>query len=158
MADVARTRYVTVLILAVIFVSGVLVGMAVDRGIEGPDPTGTTGAMADADDSSRERRRDDDDRRERRRPIYEQVGIDASQQELIDSIVGEFRDQVEAGRREAWREWEGRWWELVMETRRSIKSVMSPEQAMRYDSLLQASDERGDEDRDGDRRDGGGRD
>lgn len=160
MADVARTRFATVLILAVLFVSGVLVGMAVDRGMESAEaPSGAAAAPEAEGAEDRGRDDDDDDRRRRRRPMYEQVGLNEVQEERIDSIVRHYREEMEVERREARQEWESRWRELVLETREAIKSVMDRDQALRYDSLLAAADQRGrnDERRDDEDRNDEGR-
>lgn len=147
MADTARTRFVTALVLALVFTTGLIVGLAVDRDVVADEAPveGVMAASGAAADSTREA--GTDDRRERRRPMYEQVGLDEGQEARIDSIVRHFREESEAARKEARREWDARWWDMVLETREAIKSVMGPEQALRYDSLLQAESDRRDDDR-----------
>jgi hypothetical protein len=161
MADTSRARVISLSVLTVVFLSGLIVGMAFDRVIGTTDAApAPAGAMASPDEGGEGDR--DDRRRERRRPMYAQVGLDDAQEERIDSIVRHYRDEVRTASREARRDWESRYWEMVLATRASIRSVMDADQAARYDSLLEASDRRREEweekrrrERDRERRGGG---
>lgn len=146
MPDTARTRFTSVVVLAVVFVSGLVVGMAVDRR---PDPSGSvsdSGTVASSETEGRRAGEDGDPRDERSRRersyLFEQVGLDDDQRQRIDSIVGHYRDEVSRAGREMRRDWDRRYRDMVMATRASIKAVMNAEQAARYDSLLEASDQR----------------
>lgn len=171
-----RTRLATALILALVFGTGVVLGVAVDRrAIAGAPAEG--GEMAASDEG----RDDDDDRdRDRRQPIYEQVGtLEPDQRDRIEVVVEEYRasgrelwqewrEEYEPLERErkAWeeehveplrREWEGRRDSLVEATRTRIKEVMTSEQARRYDSLVADYEQRRDDRRRGRDDSGGGR-
>lgn len=147
MASGLRTRVLSLSLLALVFVSGAVVGGAVDRRMTDRSAAagdGGEGAMqsAQADSASR------------RMPMYEQVGLREGQRVQIDSIVAhhrssmkdldkEFRDDYQAMRelQRQYREaYNPRYWAIVDSTRNAIKSVLDPEQAARYDSLLAEND------------------
>lgn len=162
-----RTRLVTVLVLGLVFGTGVVMGMAFDRTATATPAEDTGVAEANAENGDdRDEERDD---RERRGSMAFQVeGLTAEQQARIDSIVQEFRaagrvireerDEVyEDGwearfdsLRAAWRaEYDERFQprldSLVAHTRDAIRSVMTAEQAERYDSLLADYEKRSEE-------------
>ncbi|MDX1567499.1 MAG: hypothetical protein R3223_06850 [Longimicrobiales bacterium] len=110
-----------------------------------------SGTMATRSDDSGKRDEDDDDRR----LIVHRVGITPEQEARVDSIVDIHRDRVRALRRDMKDEYDPRFRALrrerdsvyeprfeavLMETRRSIRSLLSEEQAVRYDSLLAEHD------------------
>ena len=140
-----QTRVASVLILALVFGTGVAVGLAVDRTALADTPAETTGA-SDGD------RREGDGGRDRT-PMYEQVGeLTDDQRARIDSVVTDFR---ETGR-SLWRaqeeemeplrdRWQARFDSLVEATRSEIRAVMTEEQAERYDSLIADWERRRDE-------------
>lgn len=119
-----RTRVTTALVLAVVFGSGVLLGFAADRTmVAAPAETGT-------------RVDDDEEETPRRVPMYEQVGPDAAQKMVIDSIVQEYRVAMKGLHAEFRTAYDSRYQALVNETRAAIKGVLTPEQAQAYDSLV----------------------
>jgi len=125
MEKMLRTRLVTVLVLAVVFSAGLVVGFAADRALaaepaEAEVPTDSTVAPA------------------RRVPMYEQVGPNEAQKVLIDSIVGEYRSSMKLLHAEFRAAYNPRYQALVDSTRVSIKAVLTPEQASAYDSLVAA--------------------
>jgi hypothetical protein len=149
-----RARLTTVLVLALVFATGIVVGLAVDR-TAFPE-TGDDGAMASG---TAEGGASEESEQEGRRPMYEQVGgLSADQQVLIDSIVEGHRAARQAitegwraeyepleREQEAWEEenvepvrqkWRARLDSLVHSTRDALKDVMTEDQARRYDSLL----------------------
>jgi len=126
----SQATLTTALVLVVVFVSGALVGAAVD-GLRGDE------AMA----AEQEERRDEGES-ERRTPMYEQVGITDQQRVVIDSIMVANRTRVRA-ERAAYREvYDSAYRVIVEETRAAILAVMNPEQRVQYDSLLAESDAR----------------
>jgi Spy/CpxP family protein refolding chaperone len=124
----ARTRVVAALVLAVVFASGALLGLAVDRSLE-------------SESAERVEEADEGERR-RRVPMYEQVGPSESQMISIDSIVEEHRARMSSLHAEFRSAYNPRYQALLEETREAIKGVFTPEQAMAYDSLLKARDRR----------------
>jgi cell division septation protein DedD len=124
----ARTRLVTALVLLVVFASGALLGVAVDRTL-------------DADPAEKAEEADDGERR-RRVPMYEQVGPSESQMISIDSIVQEHRARMSSLHAEFRSAYNPRYEALLEETREAIKGVFNPEQALAYDSLLAERDRR----------------
>ena len=121
----ARTRLTTALVLAVVFASGALLGLAVDRSLEA-EPAEVA----------------DEGERRRRVPIYEQVEPSESQSISIDSIVEEHRNRMSSLHAEFRSAYNPRYQALLEETREAIKGVFTPEQAMAYDSLLAEWDRR----------------
>lgn len=125
-----KTRLLTALVLAVVFASGAVVGLAVDRNLVA-DPVEEVPPDTEEEQSER-----------RRVPMYEQVGPNEAQMERIDSIVKEHRQSMRALHREFNEAYNPRYQALIQETREAIKSVLDPEQAMAYDSLLAEYDRR----------------
>lgn len=109
-------------------------------------------------DADRDDEREGDDGRERdggesgregRRLIVHRVGISPAQEVLVDSIVDLHGDRVRRLRRameEEWKrleeEYDPRFQAVLLETRSSIRSLLSDEKAVRYDSLLAEHDRR----------------
>ena len=125
-----RTRLLTALVLAVVFGSGAVVGLALDHNL-----------MADPVEEARGD--GEEERTERRRvPMYEQVGPNEAQMERIDSIVEEYRESMRSLHREFREAYNPRYQALIEETREAIKGVLDPEQAMAYDSLIAERDRR----------------
>lgn len=153
-----RTRFVSALILAVVFGAGVVVGMAFDR-------TATAAPAAETAEGTDEKEQSDREDRDRR-SLYERVGeLSEEQSTRIDSVVEEFRAAGAAMREEQeleaepWRErWSARFDSLVQATRADIRAIMTAEQAERYDSLIadyekRREEHRSERDSSGDRRD-----
>lgn len=127
MDKLLRTRLTTVAVLAVVFGSGVLLGIALDRSVV-PTP---------AEDLART---EEERPEERRRPMYEQVGPSEAQKIAIDSIVQEYRTAMRALHAEFRAAYDPRYDALVRETRAAIKGVLTLEQAHAYDSLVAERD------------------
>ncbi len=121
-----RTRLATAGILLLVFVSGLLVGLALERTLFAETVT--------ADER-------DPDRRDRRRGlIVERVDLEPPQRESVDSIIRDFRDRYRSIQGEMRERYEPRTRALVDSTRSAIMEVLTPEQAARYDSLLAEAD------------------
>jgi hypothetical protein len=118
----ARTRMTTAAVLAIVFAAGLLMGMAVDRSAVVPGEQ--------AADTARQ------EERGRRARMYEQVGADVAQLEQIESIVREHRGDMRALQREFRDAYDARYQALVEKTREAIKGVLTPAQAVKYDSLV----------------------
>ena len=140
-----RTRLATAGILALVFTTGALVGVAVDR-IADPD---TIVAGATRDRKPAEEATDADRERQRRPSMYTQVGLTPDRVQIADSLVRlrraayrrvyeTYREDVDSVAEESGleREFRRRADSLVVETRRAIRALMTPEQVARYDSLL----------------------
>jgi len=123
MKQTLRTRLVTALVLAAVFSAGLLVGVAVDRSVAATPAVAETPADSNAAPP-------------RRVPMYEQVGPDAGQKILIDSIVGKHRADMKSLHSEFRAAYNPRYQALVDSTRASIRAVFTPEQAHVYDSLV----------------------
>ena len=142
-----RTRLLSILLLALVFGTGVVVGVALNRTVEASPPAAEIATADEADPDGAERDDDEDDeddgRRERRRPMYERVGeLSESQTRRIDSIVQHHRESMRTLQEEFEAAYDPRYWAIIDSTRSAIMSVMTPAQAERYDSLLTAWDER----------------
>jgi len=118
-----RARLTTVVVLAVVFGSGLLLGLALDRSV-------VATPEREAAPTSRTRTA------ERRQPLYMQVGPDEAQKAAIDSIVQEYRKAMGALHEEFAAAYDPRYEALLQETRAAIKGVLTPEQARAYDSLV----------------------
>lgn len=131
-----RARLVSISILGLVFATGFVVGIAVDRsriGLSaGSDP------VAEADGEER-------GERVRRSYLWERVeGLTPEQVSRIEGIVASYRDSSRA----LWKhydtlidplreEHQRRFRSLVDSARLSIRAIMTEEQAGRYDSLHQ---------------------
>jgi hypothetical protein len=149
MANGARTRLLSMAVLALVFVSGLLVGVAVDR-------RATAGTVATETREGGSDERDEVDDEGRRVPMYERVGLKPGQEERIDSIIRhhraalraletEFEDDYQAMRdlQKQFRDaYNPRYWAIIDSTRAAIKAVFDAEQAARYDSLVDEYDRR----------------
>lgn len=122
----SRATWTSILVLVVVFGSGLIVGAAVD----GVGSEAATAAEPDATES--EPRGGDRPR------MYEQVGITDEQQAVMDSIVVANRTLLRANRAEL----DSIYRSLVLETREAIKAVMDEDQRARYDVLLAENDAR----------------
>lgn len=123
-----RATATSAVVLILVFVSGALVGGAVNSRTGGvsslsAEPSAETEAAS---------------RRQPRPPMYEQVGISDAQRVSIDSIVVDTRNRY----REQRARYEVQYLALRDSAREAIKGVMTEDQRDRYDSLLQASDDR----------------
>lgn len=125
-----RARLLTAVVLVLVFVSGLAVGVALDRE-EVPPPVTTAGAERQPDEGRRERV-----------PMYMQVGPNEEQKARIDSIVKVHRESLKALEKELRDAYRPRYRALVEQTREAIKGVLNPDQVMVYDSLLADYDRR----------------
>jgi len=122
------------------------------RGEELSDRDDNEGVEADREDAEEEGRE-----RRRRRLIAHRVDLTPEQEDLVDSIGAVHWDRVRELRRRMEQEYDRRAHQLrremeaaydprfeavVMDTRRSIRAVLTREQASRYDSLLAEHDRR----------------
>jgi len=139
----SRTRLMTAVILVVVFGAGLLLGAALDGSLAA-GPAGGTAVLAEgtAEEAPRSRV-----------PMYEQVGPGDAQKIQIDSIVKEHRANMDALHEEFRGLYNPRYRALVQEVREAIKGVFSPEQADRYQLLLDEFDQRRAERRDREKRD-----
>jgi len=144
MEKLARTRLVTVGVLVVVFGSGFVLGMAMDRSLTAqPVAAAEVAGDAAAEDGSREEApRGRDERRGRRLPMWEQVDPTADQRIRIDSIIEWQRESMESLHREFNAAYDPRYRALIVETREAIKRALTPEQAQAYDSLVAEFDRR----------------
>jgi Spy/CpxP family protein refolding chaperone len=128
MDKVLRIRLTTVLVLAAVFLAGLVLGLAVDRSLI------ATPAREEA------RTEEEGQPSQRRGAMYEQVGPTEAQKIVIDSIVDEYRTAMRALHAEFRAAYDPRYAALLRETRAAIKGVLTPEQAHQYDSLVAARD------------------
>jgi hypothetical protein len=151
-----RTRLASAGVLAVVFGSGALVGVAVERSSAAPpalaaEVVAPTGAPEQGQGGRSGQSRG---RGPQRPALYEQVGLAPEQLERADSLVRVHRAALESLQREfrrttdsilaaSWEEQELRQKAdaHLMELRGGIRSMMLPGQLLMYDSLL-AEDER----------------
>lgn len=128
-----RARLVTLAVLLLVFVSGFLVGFALDRSLTAGPTADETEAQADRPD----RDDDDDDRRDkRRRYVIDRVELGPEQRSRVDSIITFHRQRTRELSEEFEEEYRPRYRQIVTDTRESIKSVLTEQQAATYDSLL----------------------
>ena len=126
-----RTRLTTALVLAVVFGAGVVLGVAADSQLGAE-----VGETATEETEARERV----DRPGT--PLSRQVNPTAEQLALIDSIVLEHRARTNALDKETRRAYQRGFREILVQTRESIKSVLTPEQAAEYQRLVEELDAR----------------
>ena len=152
-----RTRAVTAVVLALVFGSGVLLGFAVDGSLsaessEAVEPVGPGAEMASAEADARgsEEQGASEARPEgRRRNLYHQVDPNEQQLARIETLVAEYRSRRDAFDAEARARFEtakaqyeeGRR-DILLDLRDSIKAVLTPEQAVEYQRLLDEWDAR----------------
>lgn len=118
-------RLLSTALLILVLGVGFLMGMAWN-GSE------ASAGVVEADSTSREP--------ERRTRMIDQVGLDPQQQQEVDRIVEHYRVRMRALDREFQEAYRPRRGEIVRQTRDSLKTVLTPDQVLRYDSLLEARD------------------
>ncbi|MDZ7779102.1 MAG: hypothetical protein U5R14_04075 [Gemmatimonadota bacterium] len=134
MSQQTRTRIVTASLLLTVFGAGMLLGFAADTILTGtPAAALATSAEENGTDGG-------EDGESERTPMYEQVGPDSAQSVVIDSIVREHRARMDSLNREFQENYDPRFRAIVEETREAIKEVFTPEQAARYQELVEARD------------------
>jgi hypothetical protein len=133
MENGSRTRLVTVMIIAVIFSTGLLVGLAADSSLQA---TPVDDVVAESTD------KDAEEARPRRTPMYEQVGPTEEQGVLISQVLRANGQRMKALHEEFDSAYQPRYRALIQETRRLILGVFTPEQAVEYQGYLDAYDVR----------------
>ena len=135
----SRTRILTAVVLAIVFASGVLLGLAADSNLSA-EPSEVVSTESEGEEPDGERRR---------RYIYGQVEPSPEQQALIDSMMKGHResrerlqDELRRGYRELRTSYNPRYQVLVEDIRGAIKDVFSEEQAAEYQVLLDDFDRR----------------
>lgn len=126
MSKRSKVRIVTLAVLLLVFGSGVLLGLALDRSL-----VATPVAEEEGRDGERRERRD-----RGRRYIIERVEMSAEQERQVDSIIEDHRRRLHELQEEFREGFDPRYREIVTSTRESIKEVLTAEQAAAYDSLL----------------------
>lgn len=129
----------TAIILAVVFTSGVLLGLAADSGLSAEPAVPQATAVASEEAAGAETADADSDgavEATERRYTYHRVEPNEEQLARIEVIVAEWRARREAFDDESRDRWEAGRRELVLEVREAIKSALSPEQAAEYQRLL----------------------
>ena len=133
MEHLQRTRLLSVVVLGVIFGSGVLLGFALDSRLDRPDEP----PVAEEHVSTESGKKDDS---QDGVPLYHQVGMLTAQQNAsIDSIMELQKESIRELKRdfdEFRDKYNSRMSKIARGTREAIKGVLTAEQAMRYDSLL----------------------
>lgn len=124
-----RVRLITLAVLSLVFVSGFLVGFALDRSL-------TAGPAAERSEKADRGRDLGDDRRRDRRYVVDRLEIDPEQRIRVDSIIAFHRQRTRELSEEFEEEYRPRYRQIVSDTREAIKSVLTDEQAATYDSLL----------------------
>jgi Spy/CpxP family protein refolding chaperone len=154
MTTAARTRLASSVVLTLVFGSGLLLGAAIDRRLEGaqapdpaelaasPAPQSPPPSLGGASDPNAPDADEAEAGGEEREPMYSQVGLTPEQSARIEQVVVDYREHVRALRAESRARYDEAYWALVTEVRDSIKALMSAEQVARYDELLSDSDER----------------
>lgn len=135
MEQEAKTRLATVVVLAVVFGSGVLLGLAADSSLNAESPPSVVEITPGTPEAGSEEPVAEP-AEGGRRYIYHQVDPNEAQLARIDSIVAEWRVRREAFDEESTARWEAGRREFVLEARNAIKAVLSPEQAAAYQKLL----------------------
>lgn len=145
MNAVRRARLLSVVVLAVVFGSGILVGFALDRRLDMAemDRMEENRLAADVEEARQDADRADEERSdEPRRYLFERVDPTDAQRVRIDSIVALYQSDVRRFHRESRDFYDDGMRALVLETREAIKGVLDPDQAARYDSLAADRDRR----------------
>lgn len=129
----SRTRLVTALVLAAVFGTGILLGLAADSSL-GAQPTESVTVPTEEASGDEEPRR--------RGYTFEEVAPNEAQLSLIDSIVAEHRARTNALDERLKEEYRAGFRAIVLESREAIKAVLTPEQAAEYQKLLDERDAR----------------
>jgi Spy/CpxP family protein refolding chaperone len=127
----AKTRLTTAVVLAVVFGSGVVLGLAADSSLRAEAPPVVVQPPEEAPDVEASHEPPEPERG--RRYMYHEVDPNEEQLARIESIVAEMR-----ALREAFDEERDSLYrvEILLPAREAIKGVLSPEQAAEYQGLL----------------------
>lgn len=134
MGHESRTRLLTVVVLVVVFGSGVLLGAVLDTRLGAEEPTDTVVAVGNAQGESA------DEDPPRRVPTYMQVEPNEEQLERINQIVAEYRARVNVLDEENRKRYRADFQVIRDDARDAIKGVLSSEQAAQYQQLLDERD------------------
>lgn len=135
MSAQTRTRLLTAGVLVAVFGAGLLLGFAADEAVTAtPAAAFVVPAPEPAEDEEA------GEEEPARVPMYEQVGPDSAQSLVIDSIVAQHRARLDALNREFQERYDPQFRSIVEETRAAIKGVFTPEQATRYQELVEERD------------------
>lgn len=126
-----RTRLATVAILVLVFGTGVLMGLVLDRSLNAA-PVSEEKVVDGGKETAEEEAP--------RRYGFELVGLTPEQRAIVDSIVVEHRASMSALRKQFSDEYDPQYRAIVEATRESIKKVMTPDQATMYDSIMSERD------------------
>jgi len=132
MGQGTKTRLVTAGVLLTVFGAGVLLGLAADSTLTATPASAVPVVSAEGEEGEVEARL----------PMYAQVGPDADQSVVIDSIVREHRARMDALNREFQEQYDPQYRVIVEETRAAIKQVFTLEQAAQYQELVEERDRR----------------
>lgn len=110
-----RARLLGMALLAVVFAAGALAGAAGGRALDAREPSTTPAPACDA----------------HRGRIVDQLGLSGQQRRQVDSIMARRRIQTE----EFWNREGLRMRAIVDSARAEVRAVLTPPQALRYDSL-----------------------
>lgn len=132
MGHESRTRLLTVVVLVVVFGSGVLLGAVLDTRLGAEEPTDVVVVTAEADTTEAEE--------PARQPTYMQVEPNEEQLERIEEIVAEYRARVNVLDEENRKRYRADFKVIRDDARDAIKGVLSSEQAAQYQQLLDERD------------------
>jgi hypothetical protein len=144
-----KAKILAILTLALVFGSGMGLGLAWDRDLIAGPTDGDEQAQED-DGADREGRSG------RREMIVEQVGLTVEQKAAVDETVVEQRQRMKVIQEEfkdIERQFNERYLGVIRDTREAIKDHLTEEQRSQYDVLLAEHDERRRERREQRRRD-----
>lgn len=122
-----RTRLLGVGLLVATFLAGGIGGAAVERRTS----VVSVPAAAPAEVRGQGTGQDEGRQENRRTRLIDQVDLTPEQRAVIDSILHEGRENVDA----YWKQWEPGYRALVDSTRAMVRAVMTPEQLTEYDRL-----------------------
>ncbi len=135
MESALKARLVTVVVLALVFGSGVTAGLAWE-----PTPgTDRAAEPAQAEDQREEREgreRGDGSNRGRRPLLVEQVGLTVDQKAQVDEIVENSRQRMRSLEKDTRPQYRA----IIEETRTAIKGVLTNEQRAEYETILSEHD------------------
>lgn len=132
MSDQVRVRLVTLGVLGLVFVAGVVVGVAADRTLVDARPLVSAEVAADPEaDSAPEASSS-------RRWLIDRVDLTSDQRIQVDSVVEYHRNRMA----ELTRECGTRFGSIVEATRAELRSLLTVDQRAVYDSLLEERDRR----------------
>lgn len=131
----SRTRLMTAMLLVVVFSAGLLLGLAADSSTLSAESPEVVAVGVAADTTTAEVS-------PRRRNMYQQVSPNEEQLALIETIMTEHRARTTALDAEMRTQSSAGFAVIVRETREAIKSVLTSEQAVEYQDLLDRYDAR----------------